>query len=171
MTLSETLLVIPSVDSGTLERVGQLDLRSPFDELGELRKLLTTQEIAELTGLRRETISRARRDSRFRRSTEKSLADLHAVVTSMKAVAGGGHAHLAAVLRRPQKQFDGRSIAELLKEGKVELKRRTAPEAELVSIWNLDAIGSTRDRSVLNKVLGRLIYLPPYSFLGLDHSR
>jgi hypothetical protein len=99
--------------------VGELDLKSPFDELSELRKLLTTQEIAELTGLRRETISRARRDVRLRRSTEKSLGDLYAVVTRMTAVIGGDHAHLAAVLRRPQEEFGGRSITDLLNEGRV----------------------------------------------------
>lgn len=96
----------------------ELDLKSPFDELSELRRLLTTEEIAELTGLRRETISRARRDRRLRRATEKSLGDLYAVVAAITS--GGSHAHLAAVLRRPQQQFGGRSIADLLREGRAE---------------------------------------------------
>jgi hypothetical protein len=121
VTFYETLLVMQNVDYATLDAVGELDLTSPFDELSDLRRRLTTQEIAEFAGLRRETISRARRDSRFRRSTEKSVSDLYAVVTLLTAGAGGDHAHLAAVLRRPQTQFDGRSIAELLKEGKVEV--------------------------------------------------
>jgi hypothetical protein len=101
-----------------LPSVAELDLRSPFDELSELRRLLTTQEIAELTGLRRETISRARRDRRLRRSTAKSLGDLYAVTTAVAR--SGDRAHLAAVLRRPQQEFGGRSIAELLREGKVD---------------------------------------------------
>lgn len=132
MTLTETLLVIQRADSGTLDGMGELDLRSPFDELEELRRLLTTQEIAELTGLRRETISRARRDARFRRATEKSLGDLYAVVTLVTAAAGGDHAHLAAVLRRPQAQFGGRSIADLLKEGRVDavVEQLVGPGAE-----------------------------------------
>lgn len=118
MTFSDTFFVTQDVASATIVAVPDLDLKSPFDELSELRRLLTTEEIAELTGLRRETISRARRDRRLRRATEKSLGDLYAVVT---AIAGdGAHAHLAAVLRRPQRQFGGRSIAELLQEGRVE---------------------------------------------------
>lgn len=97
-----------------------LDFKSPFDELTELRAFLTTQEIADLTGLRRETISRARPDSRFQRRTEKALGDLYLVVTKMNSVAGGV-GQLAAVLRRPQAELAGRSIAELLREGRVEV--------------------------------------------------
>lgn len=105
---------------GTIEDVASLDFKSPFDELTELRALLTTQEIADMTGLRRETISRARPDSRFQRRTEKALRDLYLVVTRMRAVRGGDLGQLAAVLRRPQEQFAGRSIAELLREGEIE---------------------------------------------------
>jgi hypothetical protein len=108
------------VSVSTLDGVMSLDFKSPFDELAELRQVLTTQEIAELTGLRRETISRARPDSRFQRRTEKALGDLYLVVTQMKSVAGGDLGQLAAVLRRPQRELAGRSIAELLREGKVE---------------------------------------------------
>jgi hypothetical protein len=98
----------------------KLDFKTPFDELSELRALLTTQEIAELTGLRRETISRARPDSRFQRRTEKALADLYLVVTKMRSVVGD-LGQLAAVLRRPQEELAGRSIAELLRAGQVEV--------------------------------------------------
>lgn len=121
MTFSETFDVTQSMDYDILERVAELDFKSPFDELSELRAVLTTQEIAELTGLRRETISRARPDSRFRRSTEKALGDLYAVVTRMRSSNGSDLGQLAAILRRPQPQLEGRSIAELLREGKVDL--------------------------------------------------
>lgn len=106
---------------GILENMASLDFKSPFDELTELRAVLTTQEIAELTGLRRETISRARPDSRFQRRTEKALGDLYLVVTKMKSLAGGDLGQLAAILRRPQEELAGRSIAELLREGRVEV--------------------------------------------------
>jgi hypothetical protein len=106
------------VNVGTLEDV-PLDFKTPFDELTELREVLTNQEIAEMTGLRRETISRARPDSRFQRRTERALADLYAVVTRMRAVNGEDLGQLAAVLRRPQASFGSRSIADLLKDGEV----------------------------------------------------
>ncbi|HVS99442.1 MAG TPA: hypothetical protein VHE08_02920 [Solirubrobacterales bacterium] len=107
-----------------------LDFTSPYDELTELRAVLTTQEIAELTGLRRETISRARPDSRFRRRTEKALGDLYLVVTRMRSIAGEDIGHLAAILRRPQAALGDRSIAEMLKDGKVSLvlEHLAAPE-------------------------------------------
>jgi hypothetical protein len=110
-----------SVDIVTLENVAELDFKGPFDELTELRSQLTTQEIAELTGLRRETISRARPDTRFRRRTEKALGDLYLVVTRMRSAAGNDLGQLAAVLRRPQAALGDRSIADLLKEGEVDL--------------------------------------------------
>jgi hypothetical protein len=98
-----------------------LDFKTPFDELTELRAVLTTQEIAELTGLRRETVSRARPDSRFQRRTERALGDLYVVVTRMRSVAGDDLGQIAAILRRPQGVLDGRSIADLLKEGRMDL--------------------------------------------------
>jgi hypothetical protein len=109
------------VSVGILENVASLDFKSPFDELSELRSVLTTQEIAELTGLRRETISRARPDSRFQRRTEKALGDLYAVVTRMGAFRGDGVGQLAAVLRRPQAELAGRSMAELIREGQIDI--------------------------------------------------
>jgi hypothetical protein len=109
------------VGAATVEDVAPLDFATPFDELTELRALLTTQEIAEFTGLRRETISRARPDSRFQRRTENALRDLYLVVTKMRSVAGGDLVQLAAVLRRSQTQLGGRSIAELLREGEVDV--------------------------------------------------
>jgi hypothetical protein len=110
-----------SADLATLDYVPGLDFKGPFEELTELRALLTTQEIADLTGLRRETISRARPDRRFRRRTEKALGDLYLVVTRMRAVAEIDAGHLAAVLRRPQAALGDRSIAELLREGKIDV--------------------------------------------------
>ncbi len=106
---------------GIFDDVASLDFKTPFDELTELRTVLTNQEIAELTGLRRETISRARPDSRFQRRTEEALRDLFLVVTQMKSVVGEDVGQLAPVLRRPQVEFAGRSIADLLREGKVEV--------------------------------------------------
>lgn len=106
-------------DAAILEPMS-LDFRSPYDELTELRSLLTTQEIAELTGLRRETISRARPDSHFQRRTEKALRDLYVVVTRMRSANGRDLSQLGAVLRRPQAAFDGGSIADLLREEKVD---------------------------------------------------
>ena len=105
----------------TLEAVALLDFKSPFDELTELRAVLTTKEIAEFTGLRRETISRARPDRPFRRRTERVLGDLYAVVTRMRTALDGNTGQLAAILRRPQPELDGRSIADLLRAGEVDL--------------------------------------------------
>jgi hypothetical protein len=98
-----------------------LDFTSPFDELSELRSFLSTQEIAELTGLRRETVSRARPDSRFQRRTEKALHDLYVVATRMRAAVGGDRGRLGPILRRPQSVFGDRSIADLLRAGEVDL--------------------------------------------------
>lgn len=138
MTFSETLNVTQNIDCGILGQMAELDFRSPFDELNELRAVLTTQEIAELTGLRRETISRARPDSRFRRSTEKALGDLYAVVTRMRSRNGGDLGQLAAVLRRPQPQLDGRSIAEQLREGRVDLVLRQLSPSEPSAVEQLE---------------------------------
>jgi hypothetical protein len=113
------------VSAGTIENVAPLDFRSPFDELTELRELLTTQEIAEVTGLRRETISRARPDSRFQRRTAKALEDLYRVVARLRSARGDEMGQLGAVLRRPQSEFGGRSIAELLRDGQVDVVLRS----------------------------------------------
>jgi hypothetical protein len=109
-----------TVNTAILEDM-PLDFKSPFDELDELRRFLTIQEIAEVTGLRRETLSRARPDSRFQRRTEKALGDLHRVVAKMREVRGDDPGRLAAILRRPQIEFAGRSIADLLREGQVDV--------------------------------------------------
>jgi hypothetical protein len=108
-----------------------LDFTSPTDELTELRALLTTQEIAELTGLRRETIARAHPNSRFQRRTEKALGDLYLVVIRMRFVNGGDLGQLGAILRRPQAALEGHSIADLLRQGKVDrvLEHLSAPAA------------------------------------------
>jgi hypothetical protein len=108
----------------TLDSMAGLDFSTPFDELSELRELLTTQQIAEFTGLRRETISRARRDKPFRPRTEKAIGDLYLVVTRMRSLPDLDPRHLAAILRRPQAALGDRSIGELLKEGEVDLVLR-----------------------------------------------
>jgi hypothetical protein len=135
----------------TLEEMPEFDFKTPFDELIELRKVLTAQQIADLTGLRRETISRARPDSRFQRRTEKALRDLYLVVTRMRSVNGDDVGQLAAVLRRPQPELAGRSIAELLQDGQVDvvLERLSSvrategesigpTEEEALASWQLD---------------------------------
>jgi hypothetical protein len=105
-----TLATVPEVDD--------FDVRTPYEELTELRTLLAVGEIAEMTGLRRETLSRARPDGRFQRRTERGIAALYLVVTRLRPSVGAD-VHLAAVLRRPQEVLGRRSIAELLAEGKV----------------------------------------------------
>ena len=100
---------------------------SPFDELTELRSVLKVQEIAEMTGLRRETLSRARPGRRFQRRTERALDDLYRVVTQLRATVGGDPSHLVAILRRPQASLDHRSIADLLREGKADEALRHLP--------------------------------------------
>jgi hypothetical protein len=121
VTFTDTLSVSYGAECATLDVVSGLDFRTPFDELTELRSTLTTQEIADLTGLRRETLSRARPGRRFQRRTEKAIGDLYLVVTRMRATAGGDLGQLAAVLRRPQAALGDRSVADLLKEGRVDL--------------------------------------------------
>ena len=128
---------------GILESVASLDFKSPFDELLELREVLTTQEIGELTGLRRETISRARPDSRFQRRTEKALGDLYAVVVKLRSFRGDDVGQLGAVLRRPQAELAGRSIAELLRDDQADVVLRslvseTSTEAEEIAAFRLD---------------------------------
>jgi hypothetical protein len=119
-----------------------LDFKTPFDELSEIRRYLTAQEIAELTGLRRETISRARPDSRFQRRTAKALEDLYLVVTRLRSARGDEKGQLASVLWRPQAEFAGRSIAELVREGQVDVVLRSLStdeptEAEEIASFRL----------------------------------
>jgi hypothetical protein len=101
--------------------MGRLDFKTPFDQLTELRATLTVGEIAEMTGVRRETLSRARPDSRFQRRTQKALDDLYVVVTRLMPTIGGDSVHLASIMRRPQSVLAERSIAGLLREGRVDL--------------------------------------------------
>lgn len=98
-----------------------LDLLTPYDDLRDLRAVLSAQQIAELTGLRRETISRARPDRRFRRQTAKKVTDLNVVVSRLRSLIGEDPARLAALLERPQSEFEGNSIAELIRGGRVEI--------------------------------------------------
>jgi hypothetical protein len=97
----------------------KLHIMSPYDELTELRSVMTVPEIAEMTGVRRETLSRARPGSRLQRRTQRALDDLYAVVTRLRPTMGGDPVHLAAVMRRPQPALAQRSIADLLQEGRV----------------------------------------------------
>jgi hypothetical protein len=99
--------------------MGKLDVATPFEELSELRSLLSVSEIAEMTGLRRETLSRARPDSRFQQRTATGLHDLYLVVTRLRPMVDGD-VHLAAILRRPQPEFARRSIARVLRDGQVD---------------------------------------------------
>jgi hypothetical protein len=109
--------------------MGKLDVVTPFEELSELRSLLSVSEIAEMTGLRRETLSRARPDSRFQRRTAEGLHDLYLVVTRLRPMVDGD-VHIAAVLRRPQPEFARRSIAQVLRDGQVDAVLRHLDQPE-----------------------------------------
>jgi hypothetical protein len=109
--------------------MGKLDVVTPFEELSELRSLLSVSEIAEMTGLRRETLSRARPDSRFQRRTAEGLHDLYLVVTRLRPMVDGD-VHIAAVLRRPQPEFARRSIARVLRDGQVDAVLRHLDQPE-----------------------------------------
>lgn len=98
----------------------RLDFRTPYDDLKDLRSVLSAQQIAELTGLRRETISRARPDGRFRRQTVRAFTDLNAVVSRLRRVVGDDRGQLGALLERPQPALGGSSIAESIREGRVD---------------------------------------------------
>jgi hypothetical protein len=109
--------------------VGKLDVTTPFEELSELRSLLSVSEIAEMTGLRRETLSRARPDSRFQQRTAESLHDLYLVITRLRPMVDGD-VHLAAILRRPQPEFARRSIARVLRDGQIDAVLRHLDQPE-----------------------------------------
>lgn len=98
--------------------MASLDLLTPYDDLKDLRAVLSAQQIAELTGLRRETISRARPEKQFRRQTARIVTDLNAVVRQLRRVIGEDPVQLAALLERPQAALDGSSIAELIRDGR-----------------------------------------------------
>jgi hypothetical protein len=109
--------------------MGRLDIRTPFAELSELREVLSVNEIAEMTGLRRETLSRARAGGRFQQRTASAIHDLYLVVTRLRPMVDGD-VHLAAILRRPQPEFARRSIARVLRDGQVDavLRHLNQPE-------------------------------------------
>jgi hypothetical protein len=109
--------------------MGKLDVATPFEELSELRSLLSVSEIAEMTGLRRETLSRARPDSRFQQRTAEGLHDLYLVVTRLRPMVDGD-VHLAAILRRPQPEFARRSIARVVRDGQVDAVLRHLDQPE-----------------------------------------
>jgi hypothetical protein len=144
------------VSVGTLEDVTSLDFKTPFDELTELRAVLTTQEIAEFTGLRRETISRARPDSRFQRRTEKALGDLYLIVTKMRLIKGGDIGQLAAVLRRPQSQLGDRSVAELLRDGQAEVALESLSPGAPAEVKDLPKMTLDTDRDQEERVAALL---------------
>jgi hypothetical protein len=109
--------------------MGKLDVATPFEELSELRSLLSVSEIAEMTGLRRETLSRARPDTRFQRRTAEGLHDLYLVVTRLRPIVDGD-VHVAAILRRPQPEFARRSIARVLRDGQIDAVLRHLDQPE-----------------------------------------
>jgi hypothetical protein len=118
-----------TIDIVTVRSVGTLDVRTPFEELTELREVLTVSEIAEMTGLRRETLSRARPDTRFQQRTAEGLHDLYLVVTRLRPMVDGD-VHLAAILRRPQPEFARRSIARVVRDGQVDAVLRHLDQPE-----------------------------------------
>ncbi|HJZ37825.1 MAG TPA: hypothetical protein VJ204_16265 [Solirubrobacterales bacterium] len=118
-----------TIDIVTVRSVGTLDVKTPFEELTELREVLSLSEIAEMTDLRRETLSRARPDSRFQQRTAKGLHDLCAVVSRLRPMVDGD-VHLAAILRRPQPEFARRSIARVLRDGQVDAVLRHLDQPE-----------------------------------------
>jgi hypothetical protein len=109
--------------------MGKLDVVTPFEELSELRSLLSVSEIAEMTGLRRETLSRARPGGRFQKRTAEGLHDLYLVVSRLRPMVDGD-VHLAAILRRPQPEFARRSIARVLRDGQVDAVLRHLDQPE-----------------------------------------
>jgi hypothetical protein len=129
VTFSATFNVNSTIDIVTVRSVGTLDVKTPFEELTELREVLSLSEIAEMTGLRRETLSRARSDTRFQQRTAEGLHDLFVVVNRLRPMVDGD-VHLAAILRRPQSEFARRSIARVLRDGQVDavLKHLDQPE-------------------------------------------
>jgi hypothetical protein len=129
VTFSETFNVNSTLPLVTIPKVGRLDVRTPFAELSELREVLSVNEIAEMTGLRRETLSRARPGGRFQQRTASGIHDLYVVVDRLRPMVDGD-VHLAAILRRPQPEFAQRSIARVLRDGQVDavLKYLDQPE-------------------------------------------
>ena len=121
--------VINTTWIATVRDVGKLDVTTPFEELTELRELLSLSEIAEMTGLRRETLSRARPDSRFQQRTAEGLHDLYVVVSRLRPMVDGD-VHLAAILRRPQPEFARRSIARVVRDGQVDAVLRHLDQPE-----------------------------------------
>jgi hypothetical protein len=118
-----------TIDIVTVRSVGTLDIKTPFEELTELREVLSVNKIAEMTGLRRETLSRARADGRFQQRTATGIHDLYVVVARLRPMIDGD-VHLAAVLRRPQPEFAQRSIARVVREGQLDavLEHLSRPE-------------------------------------------
>jgi hypothetical protein len=129
VTFCEVFRVISTIDSANVRHMRRLDTRTPFDDLTDLREVLSLSEIAEMTGLRRETLSRARSDSRFQQRTAKGLHDLYVVVSRLRPMVDGD-VHLAAILRRPQPEFARRSIARVLRDGQVDAVLRHLDQPE-----------------------------------------
>jgi hypothetical protein len=117
--------------------MAKLDTRTPFEDLTDLRQVLSLGEIAEMTDLRRETLSRARPDSRFQQRTAKGLHDLYIVVSRLRPMVDGD-VHLAAILRRPQPDFARRSIARVLRDGQVDAVLRHMDQPEPIDHEELE---------------------------------
>jgi hypothetical protein len=137
VTFSATFNVNSTIDIVTVRSVGTLDVKTPFEELTELREVLSVSEIAEMTGLRRETLSRARPETRFQQRTAEGLHDLYLVVTRLRPMVDGD-VHLAAILRRPQPEFARRSIARMLRDGRVDAVLRHLDQPEPIDQRELE---------------------------------
>jgi hypothetical protein len=129
VTFCEVFNVISTTTPANVRGMGRLDTRTPFEDLTDLRQVLSLGEIAEMTDLRRETLSRARPDSRFQQRTAKGLHDLYVVVSRLRPMVDGD-VHLAAILRRPQPEFARRSIARVLRDGQVDAVLRHLDQPE-----------------------------------------
>jgi hypothetical protein len=153
----------------TVHDVAEFDVRTPYEELTELRTLLSVGEIAEMTGLRRETLSRARPDGRFQRRTAQGIADLYLVATRLRPMVDGD-VHLAAVLRRSQDVLGQRSIAELLAEGKVDavLEHLAPPATMTIKDPTADEL-SERLSALLAADTELAARLPPIEAALLEH--
>lgn len=101
-------------------------ISSIFAELDELRSELTNQDLAEIVGCRRETVSRLKPPHRPSREIERRIDDVFAVVSVARRrqrIPPGSTRHLLLGRRA---ELGERSIAELIRE------KRTAEVLELL---------------------------------------
>jgi transcriptional regulator with XRE-family HTH domain len=85
------------------------------DELEQLRSWLRASEIAEMTGLRPETISRISSGQPASRRAERLIDDLYYVAGRVRArLDDPGQLRFALNRRRPE--YEARSYAEMIRE-------------------------------------------------------